>query len=233
MMGTLRTYLASLLHSFYPRRCVVCGTPLVEGEQGLCTQCVLRMPRTGYHTQEGNPVEVSFWGRAQLERATSYFFYEKGSDFRHLLHRLKYGGRKDLGYLMGRVVATELRESDFLEDIDLLLPVPLHPRKQRERGYNQSACLAKGLSQVTGIPVNTTSLIRRRHHESQTHKRRYDRWLNVDGIFALRHPERLAGKHLLLIDDVLTTGATITACCDALKEVEGVRISVFTLAVAQ
>ena len=172
------------------------------------------------------------WGKLPLERATSYFFYHKGSDFRRILHQLKYGGRKDLGETMGRFMAAELTVSGFFHSVDVIVPIPLHPRKQRMRGYNQSECIAKGVAAVTGIPLDAASVMRRKHTETQTSKSAYERWENVDGIFHLRHPERFVGKHILLVDDVLTTGATTTACADVFRDVEGVRISVLTLAVA-
>ena len=173
-----------------------------------------------------------FWGKIPLEHATSCFFYHKGSDFRRILHQLKYGGRKDLGEVMGRFMAEELSATGFFSDVDIIVPVPLHPRKQKMRGYNQSECIARGVSAVTGIPVDTASVARMRHTETQTRKSSYERWENVDGIFCLRCTDAFARKHVLIIDDVLTTGATTTACADALKGVEGVRISVLTLAVA-
>ena len=216
MKNIVKTWFFSFVHLFFPRQCAVCGAILQEGEEGICMKCNMDMPRTNYHLRKDNPVERMFWGKIPLEHATSCFFYHKGSDFRRILHQLKYGGRKDLGEVMGRFMAA----------------VPLHPRKQKMRGYNQSECIARGVSAVTGIPVDTASVARMRHTETQTRKSSYERWENVDGIFCLRRADAFARKHVLIIDDVLTTGATTTACADALKEVEGVRISVLTLAVA-
>lgn len=232
MENTLKAWLLSFLHLFFPRQCVVCGTPLQEGEEAICLRCNMDLPRTDYHFCADNPVERMFWGKIPLERATSYFFYHKGSDFRRILHQLKYGGRKDLGETMGRFMAAELTVSEFFCDVDVIVPVPLHPRKQRMRGYNQSECVAKGVAAVTGIPLDAASVVRKKHTETQTSKSAYERWKNVDGIFHLRYPERFVGKHILLVDDVLTTGATITTCADVFRDVEGVRISVLTLAVA-
>lgn len=233
MENTLKTWFLSFVQLFFPRQCAVCGAPLQEGEEGICIKCNMDMPRTNYHTHKDNPVERLFWGKMPLERATSYFFYHKGSDFRRVLHQLKYGGRKDLGVVMGRFMAAELVSTDFFRDIDLILPVPLHPRKQKMRGYNQSECIAQGISAVTGIPLDTTSVVRNKHTDTQTRKSAYQRWENVDGIFCLRHPEQFEEKHILIVDDVLTTGATITACADAFKDIEGIRISILTLAVAE
>lgn len=232
MKNIVKTWFFSFVHLFFPRQCAVCGAILQEGEEGICMKCNMDMPRTNYHLRKDNPVERMFWGKIPLEHATSCFFYHKGSDFRRILHQLKYGGRKDLGEVMGRFMAAELSATGFFSDVDVIVPVPLHPRKQKMRGYNQSECIACGVSAVTGIPVDTASVARMRHTETQTRKSSYERWENVDGIFCLRRADAFARKHVLIIDDVLTTGATTTACADALKEVEGVRISVLTLAVA-
>ncbi len=190
------------------------------------------MPRTHYHTLEENPVERMFWGKFPLERATSYLFYHKGDDFCQLLHLLKYRGRKDLGEIMGRYMAAELSRSDFFHGIDFMLPVPLHPRKQKQRGYNQSECIARGISNVTGIPIDITSVVRRKETKSQTRKSTYERWKNVSGVFHLTNPHLFTNKQILLIDDVLTTGATLTACADTFKGVKDISISVLTLATA-
>lgn len=233
MKNTVKYWFGPLFHFFFPRCCAVCGASLIEGEDTICTRCNIDMPRTNYHKMKDNPVERMFWGKFPLERATSYFFYRKGSDFRRILHQLKYGGRKELGAVMGRCMAAELLPTGFFEDVDVVIPVPLHPRKQRARGYNQSEWIARGVFQVTGIPVDTSSVIREKHTNTQTRKSIYERWENVEGIFKLRHPERLVGKHILIVDDVLTTGATTTACADVFREIGGIRISVLTLAVAE
>jgi len=232
MENTVKIWFCSLLHLFFPRCCVVCGAPLVEGEEAICTRCNVDMPRTNYHRRQDNPVERMFWGKFPLERATSYFFYRKGSDFRNILHQLKYGGKKELGAVMGRLMAAELAQTDFFRGIDVIVPIPLHPRKKKARGYNQSEWIARGVSEVTGIFLDASSMVREKHTDTQTHKSGYERWENVEGIFKLHHPERFTGKHVLIIDDVLTTGSTTTACADAFNGVEGIRISVLTLAIA-
>ena len=144
MKNTVKIWLGPLFHLFFPRCCVVCGAPLVEGEEAICTHCNINMPRTNYHKVKDNLVERIFWGKIPLERATSYFFYRKGSDFRKILHQFKYGGRKELGTIMGRFMAAELATTDFFEGIDVIIPVPLHPRKRKARGYNQSEWIARG-----------------------------------------------------------------------------------------
>lgn len=228
----LREWLHALVHLFFPRRCVVCETCLQQGEEVLCVRCNIDMPRTGYHLHSDNAVERLFFGKVPLQRATSYLYYHKGSRYRRLLHLLKYGGRRDIGEAMGRFVAAELCACRFFDGMDVIVPVPLHPRKLKRRGYNQSEWIARGVASVTGLPVDTAALVRRVFTDSQTRKSAYERWENMAGVFELLRAEQFAGKHVLLVDDVLTTGATVTACADAFAGVEGVRISVLTLAVA-
>lgn len=191
------------------------------------------LPRTNYHLLPDNPVEQIFWGKTPLARATSFFFYRKGSAYKYILHRLKYGGEKEIGEIMGRYVANELLPCGFFKDIDLIIPVPLHRKRQRARGYNQSEWIARGIVSVTGLLLDAESVVRDKFTETQTHKSKFERWENVSGFFSLtKHADELAGKHLLIVDDVLTTGATIVSVASCLSAVEGVRISVLTLAIA-
>lgn len=229
----IKDWLGSFLSLLFPRCCVVCGGPLARGEECLCTMCNINLPRTDYHLRKDNPVEKMFWGKIPLERATSFFFYRKGSDFRHILHQLKYGGQKDIGAIMGRYMAAELLESGFFEGVDVILPVPLHKKKQQIRGYNQSEWIARGIAAVTGISIDTESVVRQKNTDTQTRKSSFERWENVEGIFQLYHAESLAGKHILIVDDVLTTGATTVECASCLAEIEGIRISILTLAMAE
>lgn len=229
----IKDWLSSFLSLLFPRCCIVCGSPLAKGEECLCMMCNIELPRTNYHLRKDNPVEQLFWGKIPLERATSFFFYRKGSDFRQILHQLKYGGQKEIGAIMGRYMAAELLESGFFGGVDMILPVPLHKKKQQARGYNQSEWISRGVAAVTGIPIDTESVIRRKNTETQTRKSSLERWENVEGIFELHHAESLVGKHILIIDDVLTTGATTVECASCLTKVEGIQISVLTLAMAE
>lgn len=230
----IKEWLSSFLSLLFPRCCVVCGGPLARGEECLCTMCNIDLPRTNYHLRKDNPVEKMFWGKIpSLERATSFFFYRKGSDYRYILHQLKYGGQKDIGAIMGRYMAAELLESGFFEGVDVILPVPLHKKKQQIRGYNQSEWIARGIAAVTGISIDTESVVREKNTETQTRKSFFERWENVEGIFQLHHAESLTGKHVLIVDDVLTTGATTVECASCLAEIEGIRISILTLAMAE
>ena len=230
----MNTWFHSFWSLLFPRCCVVCGSPLSRGEECLCTCCNINLPRTGFHLRKDNPVECLFWGRIPgLKRASSFLFYRKGSDFRRILHMLKYGGYKELGEVMGRYMSAELSSGEFFDGVDMLIPVPLHRKKQKLRGYNQSEWIARGIASVTGIPLCAECMIREKNTETQTRKSTFERWENVEGIFRLCDTVHFEGKHVLLVDDVLTTGATTVACASAFAGVSGIRISVLTLAVAE
>ncbi|WP_430971608.1 ComF family protein [Sunxiuqinia rutila] len=225
-------YLNAFLELFYPRLCLVCGDKLIATETYLCLKCQLHLPRTNYHNEPDNPMEQLFYGRLPIERACAYFDFKKGSPYQKILHQLKYRGLKQLGEYMGAQFALEIQDTKWIQSVDFLCPVPLHPRKERKRGYNQSYHLAKGLSDKLGIPVEQEALIRKKFSSTQTKKGRYERWENVETIFELRHPERFEGKHLLLIDDVVTTGATLEACGATILRDCSAKISILTLAIA-
>ncbi len=230
----MNTWFHSFWSLLFPRCCVVCGSPLSRGEECLCTCCNMNLPRTGFHLRKDNPVECLFWGRIPgLKRASSFLFYRKGSDFRRILHMLKYGGYKELGEVMGRYMSAELSSGEFFDGVDMIIPVPLHRKKQKLRGYNQSEWIARGIASVTGIPLCAECMIREKNTETQTRKSTFERWENVEGIFRLCDTVHFEGKHVLLVDDVLTTGATTVACASAFAGVSGIRISVLTLAVAE
>lgn len=230
----MNTWFHSFWSLLFPRCCVVCGSPLSRGEECLCTCCNINLPRTGFHLRKDNPVECLFWGRIPgLKRASSFLFYRKGSDFRRILHLLKYGGYKELGEMMGRYMSAELSSGEFFDGVDMIIPVPLHRKKQKLRGYNQSEWIARGIASVTGIPLCAECMIREKNTETQTRKSTFERWENVEGIFRLCDTVHFEGKHVLLVDDVLTTGATTVACASAFARVSGIRISVLTLAVAE
>jgi ComF family protein len=214
-----------------PVLCPVCGAVLLRKERIICTGCLYELPRTRYLSYSENPVARLFWGRINVENATALFRYKKGSRFQQLIHELKYRERQDIGREMGRLLGIELAGSPF-SSADLILPVPLHRKKYRQRGYNQCHPIAEGLSESLGIPWHSGHLIRLSTSLTQTDRSRIDRWSNVDGIFEVKDPGKLRGKHILLVDDVVTTGATLDACATAILSLENVQVSIATLAVA-
>ena len=195
-------------------------------------KCFSNIPKTNFHLQKDNPVEKRFWGKVRIEKATSYFFFQKGSDFQKLIHELKYKGNKEVGIAMGRFAAADLMDSDDFKAVDVIVPVPLHEKKQAKRGYNQSEMISCGLAEVLEKPLITGNLHRTAENTTQTRKSVYERFENTQGIFGLKNPADFEGKHILIVDDVLTTGSTIEACIRALQQAENVKISVFTLALA-
>lgn len=233
LKNTILDLTHDLLSLFYPITCCACDTALVRGEKILCTSCSMKMPKTNFHKVRKNLVEKCFWGRVPIEVATSYFFFVKNSDFQHMLHKLKYKGRSDIGIFLGKRFGTDLMSQPEFTHFDTIIPVPLHPDKLKIRGYNQSEMIANGLSQSMKVPVNTTSLIRKTFTETQTKKSRLERWENVKEVFEATSATNLNGKHVLIVDDVLTTGATIEGCAYALlSRFPNVKISVATLAFA-
>jgi ComF family protein len=221
-----------LFRLFYPNVCAVCHTDLSEGEEAICTPCLYRLPRTKYWLDRENPVAQIFWGRVAIENACAFFFFHKGSKYRKLLHLLKYRGRQEIGVVLGRELGMELRRSNRFNTLDVIVPVPLHPKRLRQRGYNQAECIAKGISEGLGLPLVTDCLVRAEYTETQTRKSRAERIINVSNAFALHDGSKLTGKHILLVDDVVTTGATLEECANTLLTIERGRVSIATVAYA-
>ena len=221
-----------LLTILFPRICYACGNHLMRNEKLICTECHVLIPRTDYHLQDDNPVARLFWGRCRIEKAAAFSFYNRDSRIRHLIHNLKYKGIREIGSELGKIYGLILFSSGFTNDIDIIIPVPLHPRKERVRGFNQSALIAKGISEASGIPVDMVSLQRVASSSTQTRKSRYERWKNVEGTFHVTDPASVREKHILLVDDVITTGSTMESCVTELLKQEGVRVSAVALAVS-
>ncbi len=224
------TYLSDFFALFFPRLCPACHNALLKHEEVLCTLCLFQLPKTGFHLLPDNPLCTMFWGRVPLAHVAACCFFRKGGRVQRLIHLLKYHGRQDIGHYMGRMYGQQLRLSGFYDHTEVIVPVPLHPKKKRKRGYNQSECIACGLAESLQIPIDCKTLIRTTASESQTRKSRYGRWENVKEIFAVSDLKALEHKHILLVDDVLTTGSTIEACAAELLKIKGVKISVATLA---
>lgn len=221
------------LSLFLPRPCLSCGAHLVRGEEVLCTGCLLDMARTDFHLRRGNMLEQAFWGRCNVERAAAYSVYNRGSRIRKLIHLLKYSGRKDIGIMLGRLYGSVLTGSGFTEGMDMIIPVPLDRARERRRGYNQSLCIAQGMASHCRLQVRSDILCRTGKSGSQTKRGRYERWENVEGLFRVIRPGEIDGRHILLVDDVITTGSTMEACVNALQAAGDVTVSVAALAAAQ
>ena len=228
------SFWSRLLDLISPRLCVVCGNRLAVTEEVVCSKCYLHLPRTDFgHDLYENVMAKLFWGQIKLEKATALFYYEPHAETVQILYEMKYKNHPEIGVVMGRMMAKELMKSGLFEDIDALVPVPLAKKREHERGYNQSMELAKGVSEVTQLPIANQVVRRTKFVDSQTHRGRWERNENVEGVFELVDGDSLSGKHVLLIDDVVTTGATIIACAQEMQKASNVRISVLALGFAK
>jgi len=229
---TFKEFIAGIADMAWPNLCFLCERPLMGGEQHICLNCLYELPALNEPSFRESKTADRLLGKIEFERAASGFRYNKDSSIQKALELLKYKGEKEIGSLLSKVSALRLSEQGFFKDIDVLIPVPLHPSKQKKRGYNQSEWIAKGISEVTGIPVNTEILRRAVSNSSQTTKNLWSRWENAQGLFELKNVEGFCGKHVLVVDDVLTSGSTLEACGQVLLQIPDVRISFFALALA-
>ncbi len=219
----------ALLHFVFPHTCAGCGTDVLDKAHQLCLSCLAALPETQFHLHENSPVEKIFWGRVALTHATAQYYYTKDSLMQRLMHRFKYRGEEELGIYLGRLMGQSLGATNRFDAIDALVPLPLHPSKERTRGYNQAAVLCAGIAGVIHKPVWTHIIYRQQPTETQTKKNRVERWENIKGKFELLDAASISGKHLLVVDDVLTTGATLEACSEVLLAAGDVQVSVATL----
>lgn len=233
-MSKLTEWGRALADVLMPRTCPVCGNALHADEQYICRACLVALPRTHLEEVEFNVMEQLFAGKVPIERATGYFYYQKTSPYAQILFDIKYHNRPQMGQWLTSRAAQELRASGFFDGIGAIVPVPLHPSKLAERGYNQSDYLARGLAEALGVPV-VQALKSTRAHGSQTRRGATDRWLNVQHTYTLndKKAHTLENTPLLLVDDVVTTGATLESCARALLTIPGTTVSLFTLATAQ
>ncbi len=228
----MRQWIYDILNFFFPVYCPVCGATIAVRMQLLCLHCELNMPRAGFSDPADNPVAQLFWGRVKLEAATSFFKFEKGSRYQKLLHLLKYKRDKTMGIYLGKLLGSDLKDTIFMH-CDYIVPVPLHLRKERKRGYNQSEIIARGVSFIMGIPVRTDLLFRDAFTATQTRKSRFERFKNVENVFRFEPSNMEKGKcSILIIDDVVTTGSTLEACTMTMLKKEGVRVFIATVACA-
>jgi ComF family protein len=217
-------------HIFFPHVCAGCGNDLPGHEQLLCLQCLHELPATDFAFHAGNPVEKIFWGRVDLCAAAAQYYFTKHAALRQILHQFKYKGRRQLGIYLGRMMGESLQQSNRFSGIEALVPLPLFASKEKRRGYNQATVLCEGIAQIIKVPVFKDVVARISDTDTQTHKNRMERWQNINGKFELKDSNLLQHKHVMLVDDVITTGATLDACATALLQAEDIRISVAALA---
>lgn len=223
-----------LLDLLSPRLCVVCGRRLSPSEQVMCASCNMHLPRTGFQFNAAdNTMARLFWGIIPVERAAALFYFEANSPTSHILYDLKYHDQPEIGREMGCLMASEFAQAGFFDGIDVIVPIPLARSRQRHRGYNQSLCLAKGIASVTGLPVSDVAVRRTKFEKSQTQMGRRERQENVSDVFELKDDKAVSGKHILLVDDVVTTGATMTACARELLKAGNVKLSLLSLGFAK
>jgi ComF family protein len=222
----------AITHLIFPHVCAGCGTDILSENNKLCFFCHEELPATSFHLHANNPIEKIFWGRLPMRHATAQYYFTKQSLMQRLMHRFKYKGDKDLGLFLGRLMGYQLEETNRFKGIDAIVPLPLFPNKEKRRGYNQASLLCEGISAIIQKPVLKDVVVRTMHTESQTKKSRVERWQNMEGRFLLANEAIIKGKHLLLVDDVITTGATLEACGLELLKGENVTLSMATLCCA-
>lgn len=229
---TLRELFENVVNLFYPRVCAACGDTLLKDEETVCLKCRYLLPKTGYELHADNPLAQMFYGRVRFHAVTACFFFAKQGKVQHLIHELKYKGNWEAGVFLGQQLGESLKNAPLFQGIDYLVPVPLHPKREKKRGYNQSLMIARGIAEVTGIAIGDRFLVRGVNTATQTKKSKEERFQNVKDIFQVCHAEELQGKHILLIDDVLTTGATLESCAHKFEDISGITISAATAACA-
>jgi ComF family protein len=226
-------YLADFLSLLFPELCPACGTTLVAHEQVICTDCLYNLPFTNFHLQPGNIVAQQFWGKIKVEEAYALYYFSKGGKVQNLMHHFKYKGMHDIGNLLGNIASAQLITNSKFASVDYIIPVPLHKSRLKQRGYNQSACFAEGLAQKLQATVEDNNLVRIKATETQTHRSRFARFENMQEVFVVKDPEKLRDKHILLVDDIVTTGSTLEACGIQLLKIPGLKLSIATIAYAE
>lgn len=225
-------YLESLLHMIFPMHCYGCGSEAVNLQQPICFNCIAALPLTQFSVVENNLVEKIFTGRINIVAATSMYFFNKSSVLQTLMHQLKYDNKPEIGIELGKLLGQSIAETDRFKNVDYLTPVPLSKKRQHTRGYNQALEICKGISEVTQIAIADSITYRIKDNETQTKKTRQERWENMQDVFAVKNSELLQNKNVMLVDDVVTTGATLETCAAALQKSAAVSTYVATIAIA-
>jgi len=216
---------------FYPHSCHSCGESLVSNEDCICTTCKIKLPFTFYSKEKENKLTQFFWGRMPVESGAALLYFQKGGNVQHLIHQFKYKGYQEIGNLLGLMLGAELKESQYYQGLDVVVPVPLHPAKMKTRGFNQSEVFGGGLAEALGIKQVSDGLVRVISTSTQTKKTRFKRWENVKTVFEINNPNQFENKNILLVDDVVTTGATLEACANMLLQIKGTKLWLATIAV--
>jgi competence protein ComFC len=228
----IKTIGESILDFFYPEYCPACSHILQRQESYICAECLFLLPKTHFHDIRGNPVEKVFWGRIAVSAATSCYHFTKKSRIQNILHAIKYKKAKELAEYIGYINGLDFAQTKRFSNIDYIVPVPLHPAKLRKRGFNQSTYFAQGLARALHTELSENNLIRKTNTATQTKKTRYERWKNVGSHFMVKNPELYQNKNILLVDDVITTGATIEACALALSKSKNIQLYIASIAYA-
>jgi ComF family protein len=228
---TLLDILKNFAALAFPDTCCACGTILFAQETHLCLHCRALLPKTRFHKDRENQLTKIFWGRLQLETGTSLYYFQKGGKVQRLIHQFKYKGNTKLGFYLGQLLGRSIKSSSHYKDIDCIIPVPLHPKRERRRGFNQSAVIAGGIASSLSVSCPTHLLVRKEYTETQTRKNRFNRWQNVAEVFETPEPDALINRSVLLVDDVITTGSTLESCAQKLLAIKGVRVWIATLAI--
>ena len=227
-----KNLLSNFISLFYPKLCITCGEPLVAAESYFCLECFLKLPKTNYHLSPDNRATDRFAGKIPVAKGASWLYYDKGGISQKLIAEIKYRDNRNLGEWMGALLAKDWLASGFFHGIDCLVPVPLHPSKEKKRGFNQSETIALGISQITDIRINTKNVIRKKANETQTKKTLFERWKNTKDLFEVKDIDFFNNKHVLVVDDVLTTGSTLEAVVQSILKAKDVKISILSLAIA-
>lgn len=226
------TLLTDFIALLYPEICIGCGEALLHHDKMICMECSIDMPVTHFEKHKDNPVERLFWFKTDIQEAAAAYFFAKKSRIQKMVHSFKYKGNDKAAIFLGEKLGQIIKESGRFKTIDLIIPVPLHPNKLKIRGYNQAEKIALGMTNTLEIPTNTTALLRATHNPTQTKKGLFSRWNNVKAIFELAKPEQLEGKHVLIVDDVITSGSTIEACANQILQTPNTKVSIVSLALA-
>ncbi|TVR75814.1 MAG: ComF family protein [Chitinophagaceae bacterium] len=229
IFSSIKEFSTDFSKLFFPVNCAACSKVLQKNEEEICLHCISGLPKTSFWQFKDNPFEQLFWGRVDIHRAVALFYYKKGTKVQQLIHNIKYRGKLSAGEYCGKWLGEKLLEDRYFNMPDYVVPVPLHPKRKKVRGYNQADCIARGISKILKVPLETQNFKRVKYNVSQTKKSRFERWDNVDRIFEIENFDQFTGKHLLIVDDVVTTGSTLEACLLNLQKIENVTLSIVVL----